>query len=793
MIIALILGTGFLGNSSPAHAAGESYVWKDSGQSAIEASNGAYTAPFELTKSATDASGISFTGQAQISCGISKSNATVTLHIAAKDYQKTTPTPVDNSSYNQLITDCKTTTIDSSTTIAAAPAADKTDSPGSCQGTFAWIACPFINDISKFISDTAVKIITPFLHVNTISAAHTPGLYSAWQGIKNFAEVLFIIIFLIIIFSTTIGTGLDQYSIKRMLPRVVAGAILVQFSFFISAFIIDLGNILGAGVADLITVATAGTPNTDPTFGGFLTNIPTVIAPLVAGTAIWASLPLVLPTLGIMLLSVIAILFTFAARYILIAILVVLSPLALVAWILPNTEHYFKQWYKSFIRLILMYPIIIGLFTLGGRLGDILGSSNEVATNGAAGLFIDILKPFIVVIIFLAIPFAFKWAGGLMHAAHQTMSVINKGASKSIRESDSHKRRRDETEGRRIDRMRRFSERSKIQGLTNTDSKGIFGMTKRTAGAGLLSARALSVGGGPASKKALEQRYSRLFRSSDKELDELNDIHPRMFNEALTAFYGDEADRPAARNKVLTDAPILMDYMKTSSGRAAILSRSNAKSSFSGNNLREIANANPAELERMMRTAAKNNFKERGNLFANDFKTITGPGQGNQLLASELFTTQVKRWKAKTISDDIDGSVFADATGAEVKRAKDATGKSIGPIFYTSDARSDSFATIIANEASSLAFAGAFDPRSRTPMDKAKKVQILALLANKRHIFAASDAGVKLRNTILDEVAKAGNAEIYDEFLIEYMGQTDYIVRGMPTADKLAEIERLLK
>jgi hypothetical protein len=320
LIIALFLGTGFLTNSTAAHAAGETYVWKDADQSAIEASSGAYAAPFELKKGATDPSGISFAGQSQIICGSSKANATITLHIAAKDYQKTSHTPVDNSSYNQLVTDCKTTTIDSTPIIAAAAGADNADTPGSCQGSFAWIACPLINDISKFISDTAIKILTPFLHVNTISPTHTPGLYSAWQGIKNFSEVLFIIIFLIIIFSTTIGTGLDQYSIKRMLPRVVAGAILVQFSFFISAFIIDLGNIMGAGVADLITVATAGTPNTSGTAGGFLTNIPTVIAPLIAGTAIWASLPLVLPTLGIMLLSVLAILFTFAARYILIAL-----------------------------------------------------------------------------------------------------------------------------------------------------------------------------------------------------------------------------------------------------------------------------------------------------------------------------------------------------------------------------------------------------------------------------------------------------------------------------------------
>ena len=788
LIIALILGTGLFGHSGAAKAAGESYSWTDSKDTAITASGGSYSAPVELKKGAASAKGIPFSGAATVICSpTTTAPATITLYISPNDYQKKTPTP----STFTVGPSCPTASFDSTPNIATASAAAaqpaNTDVPGSCKGSFAWIACPFINSISKFISDTAVNIITPFLQVNAVSQATTPGLYQAWQGIKNFSEVIFIVIFLVIIFSTVIGTGLDQYSIKRMLPRVIAGAILVQFSFFFSGLIIDIGNILGSGVGDIITIATAGTPNTGPNAGGILVNVPTVVGGIVAGTAIWASLPLVLPTLGIMLLSILAILFTFAARYIIIAVLVCLSPLAFVAWILPNTERYFKQWYTTFIRLILMYPIIVGLLTLGGRIGDILGSSSQVTTSGAAGLFVDILKPFIVVVTFLAIPRTFKWAGGAMNFANNSLQGLAHRGQKGIRESESYKRRKAETEGRRIDRLRKFSERSAVNSLTNTKAAGVFGRTQRSLGAGLMSARALSVGGGPASTKAIEQRYGKSFRGFDKELDELNEIPQDMFNKALTAHYGTGADQKKAHSEVLQKAPILMDYLKTSSGRAAVVARSNAKNSFTGKQFREIANANPVELERMLRTAGKNNFKERINVFGSDFKDAK-VGQASAIEAAEVFKNMSRGWKAKTISEDIDVSVFADATGAET--SKNIYQKAI----FVPDTRSESFAKAIASGSTPSAFAEAFDPdNKRNPMDKGKKIQILQMLAANKGIFNSSENAKKIRDGILSQVGKAGNKEIYDEFLKDGMGLADYIVSPMTDAQKLREIENFLK
>ena len=792
LIIAILLSAGLLSSTSTAEAAGESYVFSVADGSAITASGGGYSIPVELKKGAPDAQGIPFRGNATIICSPNiTAPAAITLYIKPADFQKTIPSPAVFS----VGPSCTTASFDSVAQIAATNTTTSSNTnsevPGSCKGSFAWIACPFINSISKFVSDTAVNIITPFLEVNTVSQTSTPGLYQAWEGIKNFSEVIFIIIFLVIIFSTAIGTGLDQYSIKRMLPRVIAGAILVQFSFFFSGVIIDIGNILGSGVGDIITVATAGTPDTHASAIGVLLNVPTILGGLVAATTIWASLPLVLPTLGILLLSVLSVLFTFAARYIIIAILVAVSPLAFVAWILPNTERYFKQWYTTFIRLILMYPIIVGLLTLGGRIGDILGSSSQVTTGaagGAAGVFVDILKPFIVVVTFLAIPRTFKWAGGAMNLAYGTFQGLSSRGAKGIRNSESYKRRKAETEGRRIDRMRKFSERSAVNGLTNNKASGVFGRAGRAIGTGMLSARALSVGGGPSSTKAIEQRYGKSFRSFDKELDELNEIKPGLFNEALTSYYGTGQAQKDARAKVLTEAPILMDYLKTSTGRAAILARSNAKSNFNGKNFRMIAENNPAELERMLRTATKTNFKERINVFSNDFTDITGPGKSGNITAGEIFKNMAGGWKAKTIAEEIDVSVFADATGLEV--GKNIYNKAI----FAPDARSKSFAEAIAARSTPSAFAEAFNPdNKRNPMDKGKKIQILQMLAANKAIFDSSDNAKKIRDGILAQVEKAGNKEIYDEFLKDGMGLADYIVSPMTDAQKLHEIENFLK
>lgn len=56
---------------------------------------------------------------------------------------------------------------------------------------------------------------------------------------------MFIIAFLAIIVSQVTGMGINNYGIKKMLPRLVVAAIAVNVSYYICQLIVDLTNILG--------------------------------------------------------------------------------------------------------------------------------------------------------------------------------------------------------------------------------------------------------------------------------------------------------------------------------------------------------------------------------------------------------------------------------------------------------------------------------------------------------------------------------------------------------------------
>ena len=61
---------------------------------------------------------------------------------------------------------------------------------------------------------------------------------------------------------------------------------------------------------------------------------------------------------GTLTISLLNLVFTYALRYVLIKILIILSPFAFLSLTLANTSYFFKTWYKSLISLIFIQIIV---------------------------------------------------------------------------------------------------------------------------------------------------------------------------------------------------------------------------------------------------------------------------------------------------------------------------------------------------------------------------------------------------------------------------------------------------
>jgi hypothetical protein len=313
---------------------------------------------------------------------------------------------------------------------ATGPTAPTTDNQcASAAGAFGWFICPGINLADDTINTLVQQVIIPELDVTPLSASSTNSEYIVWESMRTLADVLFVLIFLVIIFANTLQFNINAYTIKKVIPRLVAAAILVQFSFILSALFVDIGNVLGQGISSLvhvvITAHSSAPAGANPTLYALGAAFDTVA--LIGAVAV-IGVPTILVAALAGLISVIGVVFTLVARQLIITILVVVSPLAFAAFVLPNTDRYFSMWMKLFIRVALMYPLIM-----------LLLSAAAIGENTVSGSSLEALLAVIFPIIaFFMIPMTFKWAGSAMSmAAGGINKVTNKanssGAMKSMR------------------------------------------------------------------------------------------------------------------------------------------------------------------------------------------------------------------------------------------------------------------------------------------------------------------------------------------------------------------------
>lgn len=237
-----------------------------------------------------------------------------------------------------------------------------------------WILCPVLTTAGSladsaygFLADGFLKT-DPSL-VNTDPKATNPdgsligtGTYTAWGIMRNFANVAFVIVFLIVIFSQLTSVGLANYSLKKMLPKLVIAAILVNLSFFICQVAVDLSNIIGyslkdvfAGITTQVTSAApavpSGTQDGGNVFGGLATLALT-------GALVWVNIGAFFVMVAGALVALLMIFVILIARKALIVLLIVIAPLAFVAYLLPNTEGWFKKWQQWLIGILMLFPII---------------------------------------------------------------------------------------------------------------------------------------------------------------------------------------------------------------------------------------------------------------------------------------------------------------------------------------------------------------------------------------------------------------------------------------------------
>ena len=313
------------------------------------------------------------------------------------------------------------------------PSENSTGTSCDVQG-IGWIICPLSNWLADGI-DYMYSALQEFLKTKPLETTNqNSGIYLAWVIMRNISNVAFIVAFLVIIYSQLTSVGISNYGVKKMLPRLVIAAVLVNLSFTICAILLDLSNIAGYAFQDAFmgiknTISTVGENTSTWTWSEVIsTALSNGALAVGAGYAVSLALttellPMLVPAATLAGLTLLFILLIMAARQALIIILIIVSPLAFVCYLLPGTEKWFKKWRDSFLTMLVFFPAFAVVFG-GAQLAGIIIIQNASGSNGA---IMHILGMLVQIIPLAITPLIMKFSGGVLGKFAGFVNDKNKG------------------------------------------------------------------------------------------------------------------------------------------------------------------------------------------------------------------------------------------------------------------------------------------------------------------------------------------------------------------------------
>lgn len=269
-------------------------------------------------------------------------------------------------------------------------------------GFLSWMLCPAIAD-GAATAGGLLGFITSLTTVHTSIieqfSKQDSSIYKAWSAFRNIANIGFVIMLLVVVFSQVTNIGISNYSIKKILPKLIITAILVNFSYLIMGVLIDLSQIAGNGIGALIRSVAADGMDADAStrasaiisaIAGSVTGVAGGLAGIGVATGALAGPAIILPVVMFIVTTLISVFFGFimlTIRQAAIIMVIVLAPLMMVLYALPNTAAITKKYLSIVKSLLMLYPMFIFATSAGALASSIIiGTSTDILMMIVGGL-----------------------------------------------------------------------------------------------------------------------------------------------------------------------------------------------------------------------------------------------------------------------------------------------------------------------------------------------------------------------------------------------------------------------
>lgn len=230
--------------------------------------------------------------------------------------------------------------------------------------------------------NAAFKILYEFVQQilsSQVNIVKSSVVKQNWETFLNIANVVLIIAFLVVIYSTATSVGgLSNYDVKKLLPRIIIFSIAINISYYICMALSDLSDIAGKSLYALLT---SGVPSVIPDPLSFALEIAKGAIEGITGIAL--GLLILFLAGGPVIIMLITVILAIAVRSVALVVLVIVSPIAIALYVFnqPGVSKGYQLWATNYIKLLLVYPLFMIIWGGSQLVASIIRGANEPALS----------------------------------------------------------------------------------------------------------------------------------------------------------------------------------------------------------------------------------------------------------------------------------------------------------------------------------------------------------------------------------------------------------------------------
>lgn len=261
----------------------------------------------------------------------------------------------------------------------AAPKVTYADSWDWLANALAWPVYGLAWLLGELLSVVIYFLITVAQYNDFIDAE---PVKQGWVIVRDLCNMFFVIVLLAIAFGTVLK--IETYHYKRLLPKFLLMAILINFSKTIAGLLIDFSQIITLTFVAGFSSIAGGNLVTALHIKDYLSFDPNAPDYSKNSLQTFGAAVLALITVTISLIVVVIITIIFVFRIVALWLLVILSPLAYLLSIVPTGQRYASQWWQTFTKYIIVGPVLA--FFLWLSLTTSVTVQDKIAQIKPAGL-----------------------------------------------------------------------------------------------------------------------------------------------------------------------------------------------------------------------------------------------------------------------------------------------------------------------------------------------------------------------------------------------------------------------